>query len=271
MASKRTVFIIWLLVVIFSVVTANFFSENVRNIFYQLVHPLENFFWEKGSNLSNVLSGLNQSNVLEERNQALLKENQLLSHRIRELEILEEENIVLRKALNLGLREDISLVLTEIISKAIKEDNVIIAKGKNDDVQEGMVLITGERVVVGKVAKVYNDFSLVNLISSPALSFDVEIIRGEKKISALAEGDGNLKIKLKFFPKDEQLEKGDKIYTTSLANVFPKGFLIGAIKEINEDNLSSLREALIEPAFKTSLSDYLFLIENFKTLDEDNF
>jgi rod shape-determining protein MreC len=158
--------------------------------------------------------------------------------------------------------------LTEVVARGLREEKIIISGGNDQGVEEDMVLITEEKVVVGKVAEVYEDFSRVSLISSPLLSFDVDVIGGERRISALAEGDANLKVKLKFLPKEKKIEIGDKVFTSSLANIFPKGLLVGEVTEVREDNLSSLQEVIVEPSFKRSLFNHLFLIENFKPVKE---
>jgi rod shape-determining protein MreC len=268
MVSMKTKFI-WILIFITFLVLANvFFQENVRNSFYRLISPLETFFWQKGGVFSNLLSSFSQFGDLEKKNQALSEENHFLSQQLGEMVMLKEENAVLREALDLGLAEEFELILTEVVARGIREEKIIIIGGNNQGVEEDMVLITEEKVVVGKVVEVYENFSQARLISSPLLSFDVTVIGGERRISALAEGDANLKVKLKFLPKEEKIEIGDKVFTSSLANIFPKGFLVGEVTEVREDNLSSLQEVIVEPAFKRSLFKHLFLIENFKPVKE---
>ena len=127
-----------------------------------------------------------------------------------------------------------------------------------------MPVITKEKIVVGSIEKIYKNFSRVLLLSNQKSSFDVEIQSKESdEIYGLAQGEGDLRIRLKFIPQEEKIAKGDMVFTTVLTGIFQKGLLVGEIGEVKKTDLSAFQEAEIDPYFKRNLSEILFVIKNF--------
>jgi rod shape-determining protein MreC len=124
------------------------------------------------------------------------------------------------------------------------------------------VVILPEKILVGKIIKVYQNFSKVKAFTFKDFSFDVKI--PEREIVALLKGQGDFKAKIELIPKEKEISVGDKVFTCALGGNFPEGILIGEIEEIKNSDISGFKEAKLKPYFNVKNLDYLFVILNFR-------
>lgn len=253
--------IIVLIIISFLLLNLPSFSQRIRNFFYTISEPIQGWLWQKGGGLFDFFDWLSKAKIVWQENENLKLENQELIQKSIELEQLRRENDVLRKALGLDLAGEFELIISDIIGREITEDYLIIDKGSKDGVVFGFPVITQQKSLVGKVIQVYETTSKIQLLSSGNSSFDVKIF--EKEIYGLVKGKGNFNLSLEFIPREQELNTRDKVITTSLGGNFPKGLLVGEIKEIKKSDISSFQEAVLEPGFDGRKLDYLFLITNF--------
>ena len=83
----------------------------------------------------------------------------------------------------------------------------------------------------------------------------------------VTEGTLELKIKgqclVRYLDKDSSVNRGDRIYTSGLGGVYPKGLLLGTVSELSyEDNGLSL-SAVLTPAVDFSDLREVFVITDF--------
>jgi len=260
---KRALFFLLVFLFIFSL--AFVFQERVKNFVYLIFSPFQKFFWSLGRNTANFFSIFIETSELKKEKERLEKENLKLKSEIEKLKEIEKENRILKKALDLK-REKIEILLARIVGKDPDEDKILIDKGKKDGVFEGEVVISPEGVLVGKVSKVYQNFSKITLLSSKNFSFNGQI--SSKKIDFLLEGRGNLHLYLTLLPKEKKIELGDKVSTSALGGKFPAGIFIGEIEKIERSDIKPYQEAKIKLGFSLSDLEFLFLIKNFKPWKE---
>ena len=259
--SRLKVGIIVLIIISFFLLNLPSFSQRIRNFFYTISEPIQGWLWQKGGGLFDFFDWLSKAKRVWQDNENLKLENQELIQKSIEFEQLRRENDVLREALDLDLRGEFELIISDIIGREISEDYLIIDKGSEDGVAFGFPVITQQKSLVGKIIQVYETTSKIQLLSSENSSFDVKIF--EKEIYGLVKGKGNFNLSLEFVPREQELNVKDKVITTSLGGNFPKGLLVGEIKEIKKSDIASFQEAVLEPSFDSKKLDYLFLITNF--------
>ena len=260
---KRTKFLI-ILIVIFFIFSLSFFQKKVKNFFFIFSSPIQKWIWKTGNSTSDFFSAIFES-------QSLSKENEELNLRIQELlaedsalKELKKENENLREALGLGMEKEFRLNLSQIVSKDISQDYLTIDKGSKDGIAVGFPVITQQKVLVGKVSKVYDNFSRVQLITDKEVSFDAKI--PEEEIYGLAKGKGNFKLFLDLIPKEKEIKVGDLIVTAALGGIYPKNLLLGEITQIKNSDTASFQEAEIKPAFNINTSDFLFVVTSFSLI-----
>lgn len=255
--TKVLVIIIGILLLFF----LNFFQEKVKNLFHLISYPVQKWFWEGGGEISGFLKTISEIKKLKEENAKLrLRKQELLVENLA-LKEIKKENEFLRKALGLGLEKEFKLNLVQVLGKDISQDLLTIDKGLRDGVSIGLPVITEEKVLVGKISKVYDNFSKIMLITNKESSLDAEI--AEREIYGIARGKGGFKVSLELLPINKEIKEEDVVVTAILGGIFPRGLLVGEIKKIQKSDIEPFQQAEIEPPFRIEDLKYLFVVERW--------
>jgi len=250
-----------LIIAFFVVLNLNGLLNPFKNFFYSISSPMQRIFLGAGDRVSDFLAGILEIKTFKNEIEKLQIKNQQLISRIVGLEELKKENETLRQALNIGLEKEFQLELAYLVFKDASNDSLLIDKGLRDGIKKGLPVITKEKTLIGRIGEVYNDFSEVMLITNKKSSFDAQIL--EKDISGVAKGKGNLSLDLELIPKEKEVNLGDVVVSAVLGHIFPKGLLVGEVKEVKKSDLEPYQSATIKPAFDLKGIDSLFIITNF--------
>ncbi|MFC1623936.1 rod shape-determining protein MreC [Candidatus Omnitrophota bacterium] len=182
----------------------------------------------------------------------LKNENKLLRERInnfdKKLLSLQEahlENIRLRKLL--GFRE--SKKHKFIPSMVIAKDplglgnTIIIDKGKKDNVDKDMVVISGNGLV-GRVRESGWSIARILLITDrdSVVGGILHRTRDEGAIRGTASG-----ITMKYLELNSTVKEGDSVVTSGFSGVFEKGILIGKVVSVEKDASGLYLRATLKP------------------------
>lgn len=281
--------IVIILVFLIFISVNRFFYQEVKKLSF-IVSPIEKLFWQKENNFFQWLESIFKIKQIKLENQKLKKENFSLMNQILELRDIEKENETLKKALGLGLNQEYNLILADLISKKTEDDSILINKGRKQGVKKDNTVITEEKVLIGKIGKVFDDFSQVLLISQKDFNFSVKIMHNittttittttiattttttttsinataiiSEEITGMAQGKENFKIDIKFLPKQAEIKKGDLIATSILGGIFPKDLLVGEIKDIKKNDIEPFQQGEIKPYFKEIELEKVFIISD---------
>lgn len=169
---------------------------------------------------------------------------------------LKEENEELRAQLELteSIR-DYTPIQATVISRSPERwvEQVTINKGKHDGVKENMAVRTADGMV-GKIRTVAQFSSTVQLLSGfdqfNRISATISRKKG-KDVFGMVEGfdEESQYLTFRIIEESEQnVKKGEKIFSSGLGGMFPAGILIGKVKEVKPDQYGLTETALIEPA-----------------------
>ena len=176
---------------------------------------------------------------------------------------LESENERLRKlvneASNLSAYEPI---YATVISRNPDqwEERVVIDKGESDGVTKNMAVITSQGLI-GKVVLTTPLTATIELISTENQLFRVSAMVAGEEIFGLIEGYDKTREQLVMKRIDSNLEvkEGQKIISSGLGGIFPKGLLIGEVKEVSTDDYGLTKLAYIEPAANFKMLDHVVI------------
>ncbi len=252
--------IVAVLVIILIFALFNVFQKEVRNFCYLLFTPAQKVFWDAGNKtagfwemISEIKTVRGDKERLERQSIELLAENAKLRE-------LKAENELLRRALDLGLEKDFQLILAQITAKDISQDSILINKGFQDGVLIDSPVITEEKVLLGKIKDVYRNFSRIALISNKESSFNVRLENNEEDdLIGAVKGKGNFGLLLEV-PREKKIEVDHILITTSWGGTFPKGLLVGKVKEVEKNDIDPSQKVEIEPFFNIKKIENLFVI-----------
>ncbi len=181
-------------------------------------------------------------------------ENDRLWQRVWELE---EENAKaretiraherLRKALEFKEKDPNIKVFAEVVVEVKKPfyKLLIINKGSSDGIRPNFAVVTPEGIV-GKIQSVTALQSVVQLITDTDSRFPVLIQRTSTKAMSYGSLEGTLT--LKHIPRRLELFKDDRIVTSGLAGIFPKGYSVGKIETINKKRYGLFQTVTVIPS-----------------------
>jgi len=257
---KKSFFLFLFFLIIFF---ANFFwGDNLKNFIFKIFSPLQIFLWEKFSFINFLPEKISEIRNLQRENQNLKRENLELKATVEKLKEEKKECNFLKDDFEKNT-QNLEYIIAKVVAKTTDSDTLLINKGKENGVFEGEVVLGKGKVLLGKIEKVYENFSKLKLISSKG--FKVLVRKENSDQDFLLEGKGNLELILNFVPKDSKLEVGEKIFTSPSQTHFPPQILIGEIKEIIKKETLPFQQAKIKPYFDL---EFVYLVKNFKPWTE---
>ncbi|NQD68174.1 rod shape-determining protein MreC [Bacillus haikouensis] len=187
-------------------------------------------------------------------------ENEKLKSRLDELVKLEtqvrdlnQDNEELRAVLEKkeDLRKYNTIQATVIARNPERWDELVtINKGEVNGIKSDMAVISSSGLI-GKVKSVNQFSSTVELISTDNTKNRIStVVQGKKDANGWIEGYDTEKkeILVKRIPKDFVVDKGSKVITSGLGGVFPKGLVVGEVKEVKPDQYGLTQTAYVKPA-----------------------
>ncbi|ACJ33067.1 rod shape-determining protein MreC [Anoxybacillus flavithermus] len=170
-----------------------------------------------------------------------------------EVESLKKENERLRELLNKkeSLRDFVAIQATVIGRNPDRwEETLIVNKGSQHGVKKNMAVITPQGLI-GKVRSVSPFSATVQLLSAKDRQNRISaFIQGDENVFGLIEGydEERETLLLKRIPYDAKIEKGQRVFTSGLGGIFPKGLFIGEVEEVVADEYGLTQIAYIKPA-----------------------
>lgn len=242
------------------IVSLNFFQSEVKNFFYSISSPFQGVLFRAGDYISDFFETFLEMKKQKRENEELRRKIQEIEAENLKLREIEQENRILREALKAKPKKDFEFFISQMFSKdIISPDSILIKGGSVDGIQKGLPVITPENVLVGKIDKVYNNFSEVNLISSKDFSFDVKIFK-DQLIYGIAKGKGNLEIYLDKVLPDAEIKERDILITAALGGIFPEGLLVGEIIKVRKSDTGPFQQAEVSPFFDIKELKNLFIV-----------
>ncbi len=165
---------------------------------------------------------------------------------------LENENKNLRDMLEIQKNEATrSVISAEVISKESGPwfSMFTIDKGLVQGIRLNQPVVVGSNGLVGQVAEVGLNWSKVISVISPDSAAGALVAR--TRDVCMVEGDADLEkqgfCKVTFIAENSGISVGDYIETSGIGGVYPKGLLIGVVKEVVTDEEDGSAYAILEP------------------------
>jgi rod shape-determining protein MreC len=172
----------------------------------------------------------------------LVEKNKQLTKTIHELKaelLIYKEGYLEAKRLGtlLALREslDYASVAARVIAKkqTALSKTIVIDKGSFDGLRTDMPVVAPPGLV-GRLINVSWNVSKVLLITDE--NSNVDAILHRTRVQGIFSGAGLHEGKLKYITKNQDVIRGDTIISSGMGGVFPKGLLIGQVKNVEKHN-----------------------------------
>ncbi|RMG98721.1 MAG: rod shape-determining protein MreC [Deltaproteobacteria bacterium] len=168
---------------------------------------------------------------LQEENAVLRGQMRELEREVRSLRALAEENEELRRALQMREKATEDLLVAERVgieqSPHFRVIGIRIDRGRGQ-VREDMPVISADGVV-GRIDRVYDDYSEVMLVTDPRSRVAVELPRTRAQGILFGVGEDLCEVSV---PEEFDVREGDLVQTSGVDDIFPKGQPVGAVTAI---------------------------------------
>jgi rod shape-determining protein MreC len=194
-------------------------------------------------------------------------ENERLRKRVQSLEIerqrlLEAEatNRRLQQLLNFRSELPAGAITASIIGNSATSwfQSCILNKGSADGLRKGMAVVT-PLGVVGKVVTVTGRTAKVLLLTDPNSGIDVVVQRTRSR--GIVSGSLESGTVLKYMKRSEDVQEGDRLVTSGLDNVFPKGLLVGTVIKVRKQNRGLFQSVEVWPAVQAARVEEVLVVD----------
>ena len=252
-----------LVVVIFLM---NIFQKQTRNVFLYVSSPFSNAFLQSGKNTSQFFGSLLSFTTLQKENGSLKSENQNLLASLSQL----QENLVAvqdaKTAAQNTQGSNFTLAQAKVIGLDVAGDTMLIDKGSANLIAVNMPVISKEKVLFGRVTKVYANFSQITLISNKKSALAVKIQTTDPSATPIygaVKGSGSLGVYMDLISSNTRVASGNVLVTSAQEGIFPADLLVGKITSSNESDSKAFQTAKVQPFFDPKNTDSLFVITNY--------
>ena len=199
----------------------------------------------------------------EEKSRFLLNRNVELALENLELREAGLENNRLRLALGLKRRKVTQVTIYAEVTGRDSDlifDTIKINAGADRGVQKNWTVVTAEGLLVGHVAQVEKNSSIVQLIRRSRVSAVVQKSRAQ---GIVFRGQDN-SFELRYIEANEAnnaIQIGDRVVTSGLGGRFPEGILIGKIVDVRDQKRDPLfKKVILESGVDFSKVEEVFVM-----------
>ncbi len=236
---------------------ANLFERGVMN----LVAPVSGIAARLNIMVAGVWSDYVALLEVRRENRELKENQQILNARILQYQEAAIANERLKRLLDLKN----SLQVPSLAAVVTGEDGapwfktIMIDRGEENGLQEGMPVVTAEGVV-GQVVKVAARSSRVLLFTDHASSIAGIIQRSRAR--GVVRGKGGGRAELEFAMRDEDVKVGDMVLTSGMGGLFPKGLTIGEVTMVKKGEYGIFQTIVVRPTVNIMrLEEVLVLLQ----------
>ena len=194
----------------------------------------------------NLWSGYIALQGVHRENDALKQELQTLQVRVQEERAEAQRTVSLRQLLELRERANLDTTAAEVIAAAASPEfrTVTIDKGTGEGLQTDMAVISPAGVV-GRVILPARRASKVQLLIDRNAAAGALIER--TRVQGVVEGVGDGSLRMEYVPGTSDVKPGDLVVTSGIDGIYPKGFVIGTIEQVERGN-GGYHEITVRPA-----------------------
>ena len=217
-----------------------------------LVTPVQNAFRSVTTGVKDFFTDRKSLSELQQAYDALSLENEQLRMELQEAEEAVQENENLKTLLD---ARDTYSSLEPVYAKVIARDagpwfdTFSVNRGSNSGVTTGMAVVNGDGLI-GRVYEVGLNYSkVISIIDSrSSVACLMQRTRDNGVLSGqLDSGTGSDSCYMYYLPAVNSVTPGDRVITSGLDSMYPKGLLVGTVSEVSRQTETSSQYIVVTP------------------------
>ena len=207
---------------------------------------------------------------LKRTNDSLVKANEALYNKLRQdFEIPDTINTVAIDTMNLDSTHKERKYLymqAKVISNSVNRLNnyIELHRGALQGIEPDMGVIDINNAVVGTVVDVSDNYAVVMSLLHEQSNLSARLKKGGETGIISYDGKTHGILYLKDVSRFAKINSGDTVITSGFSDKFPRGLLVGYVKDIINDKSSSTYTVRVIPAANFENLQYGYIINNLQ-------
>jgi len=225
---------------------------------------------EVTGNISKKYNSVEYYFQLKRTNDSLVKANEVLYNKLRQdFEIpdtLNKISIDTIKTDSLIEQRKYLYMQAKVIHNSVNLLNnyIELHRGSQQGVSPDMGVIGINNAVIGTVVDVSNNYAVVMSLLHEQSNLSGRLKKGGETGTVVYDGKTPRILYLKDISKSAKINQGDTVVTSGFSDKFPRGLLVGFVKDIINDKRSSTYTVRLDPAANFENLQFAFVINNLQ-------
>jgi rod shape-determining protein MreC len=225
--------------------------------------PIQQAAHDVTSGIGSWIDGIRRMSTLEEENRMLREALDAVTADNVKVQGLERENAQLRAMLKFQSdRPEIKAVIASNIGgdpSGLKEI-LTIDRGSDSGIAEGMAVVSPGGILVGQISAVKADRATVLLITDTESSVLVATQRTQTPGVVDGQWQKGGRLLMRRIPRDADVKEGDILLTSGIGGAFPKGIIVGQISKTAQSDVQMEKEAEAFPLVELNSLENVLVI-----------
>ena len=243
------------------------FFEPLENAVLTVAVPIESTLRDATRPAADFVNNMTDINRLSGENQALREENERQTVEIAILREVERDSEQQSRLVETRPRPEDVLVAASVFARDPNnlKDIIAIDRGRDDGLEEGMLVLTPQGSLVGSVTRVLDDVAWVTLITDPDSAVSALIQESRTQGVVVGAADGTLT--MEFVEETADVQAGDLVLTSGIGGRHPQGELIGQVVEVGQAAPELFQEVRVQPLADLSRLEEVLVLASFLPQD----
>ena len=235
----------------------NLFFESV---IVRIFSPIQSLLTQARTSILDLLDHHFFLTEVSRENDRLLKEIDLLTRRNSDLLETVKRQERIKKLQGANKNGKVKSLTALVIGRDSTQWSkmIFIDKGTDDGIRGNVAVVT-DAGIVGHIIHSTATTSKVLLITDSRSA--VDSLFQNTRVTGVSTGTGEDLCEIKFVPIDAELKVGDRVISSGLGGIFPKGRMVGTVVEVAKRKQELFQDVVVAPSVDLSrLEDVLVLL-----------
>lgn len=262
-----------LIAVTFTVMSALGYSSYIKSGLNVILTPFRYLADKTGEALEGYAAYITEFDRLKAENEELKSRIDEMQGEVQAASAIREENEQFRKYLEIKAEHlDYTFENAAVIGRESGNYMTVFTldKGKNYGIEAGMPIIAANGGLIGGITDAGGTWASASSLTDPSSAVGAYV---ERSLAAgIVAGDYTLGksglCKMSYIADNADIQVGDRILTSGIGSVYPRGLVIGTVTEVVTDENSRSKYAIVRPlAEQTGFSSVMVLTSYEKYVD----
>ena len=243
-------------------VSIRYGKENLffESVIVRIFSPAQSLLTQARTSISDLLDHYFFLTEVSRENDRLLKEIDLLTRRNSDLLETVKRQERIKKLQGTNKKEKVKSLTALVIGRDSTQWSkmIFIDKGTDDGIRGNVAVVT-DAGIVGHIIHSTATTSKVLLITDSRSA--VDSLFQNTRVPGVSTGTGEDLCEIKFVPIDAELKVGDRVISSGLGGIFPKGRMVGTVVGVAKRKQELFQDVVVAPSVDLSrLEDVLVLL-----------